>query len=234
MPVITTAFAQDDNFKPANSKQIFLNDADYSTVDEEIHLRSININPKKKSTGIALVLSLLLPGAGHYYLDRMDVGKYFLGIDAINWIGFAGVNLYADKIYDDARSFSKIHAGISNTGRDDDYFSNVGFYNSIYEYNNDKLARGEFGAIYDISTHYWYWDSQENKNTFESQRKKSERIENTGIIFGTALVVNRLASAISSIFISNSSGNEVKVTSDIIRNRDNSVDGFMLHLQKNF
>lgn len=48
MPVITTAFAQDDNFKPANSKQIFLNDADYSTVDEEIHLRSININPKKK------------------------------------------------------------------------------------------------------------------------------------------------------------------------------------------
>lgn len=64
--------------------------------------------------------------------------------------------------------------------------------------------------------------------------KKSERIENTGIIFGTALVVNRLASAISSIFISNSSGNEVKVTSDIIRNRDNSVDGFMLHLQKNF
>lgn len=32
---------------------------------------------KKKSTGIALVLSLLLPGAGHYYLDRMDVGKYF-------------------------------------------------------------------------------------------------------------------------------------------------------------
>lgn len=33
MPVITTAFAQDDNFKPANSKQIFLNDADYSTVD---------------------------------------------------------------------------------------------------------------------------------------------------------------------------------------------------------
>lgn len=220
----------------SNSKQILLNQIKSETESNLITEANLNITQTKKSTGIAMLLSLVLPGAGHLYLDRMDAGKYFLGIDAINWIGFAGVNIYGDKINSDARSFSVIHAGVSNKDRGKDYFSNVGFYNSIYDYNNDKLARGEFNAIYDVNSYYWFWDSQDNKNQFESQRKKSERMKNTGIIFGTALIVNRLASAVSAIILSNrtNSGSGFGVSSNVLRDNNNSFDGFVINLHKNF
>ena len=220
----------------SNTKQILLNQIKSDSEINSISETNLNITNTKKSPGLAMILSLLLPGAGHLYLDRMDVGKYFVGIDALNWLGFAGVNIYSDKISSDARSFTTIHAGVTNKDRDKDYFSNVGFYNSIYDYNNDKLARGEFNSIYDVNSLYWFWDSNENKNQFESQRKKSERIKNAGIIFGSALIVNRLTAAVSAIILSNSgkSGSSLGLSSEILRDRDNSFDGFVINLHKNF
>lgn len=229
-------FSTEQKQDHTNSKQILLHQLTSETEINEITETNLNISQTKKSTGIAMILSLVLPGAGHLYLDRMDVGKYFLGIDAINWLGFAGVNIYGDKINSDARSFSVIHAGVTNKDRGKDYFSNVGFYNSVYDYNNDKLARGEFNLIYDVNSFFWLWDSEDNKNQFEAQRKKSERMKNTGIIFGTALIVNRLTSAVSAIILSNrsNSGSGLGVSSNILRDSNNSFDGFVINLHKNF
>jgi len=80
----------------------------------------------KKSPGISILLSALLPGAGHFYAGRMDVGAYFLGAEAAMWLGLFGVNYYGGVLRDDSRSFASVHAGLNKDGKDDDYFANVG------------------------------------------------------------------------------------------------------------
>ncbi|MFA5405474.1 MAG: hypothetical protein WC358_11120, partial [Ignavibacteria bacterium] len=99
-------------------------------------------NPNKKNPAISIILSLLVPGAGHLYTSRMDVGKYFIASEAACWLGVIGLNLYGNSLRDDSRTFASEHSGLNKDGKDDDYFSNVGNFNSIYAYNNEKLAKG--------------------------------------------------------------------------------------------
>jgi len=190
-----------------------------------------------KSPGLALLFSLILPGAGHYYLNRMDVGKYFLGADAASWLGLVSLNVYGNSVRNDSRTYSKQHAGISNIDdKNDDYFANIGNFTNIYEYNNDKLSRGEYALVYDVNQNYWNWDDIKNRDTFEGQRKRSERIYNTRIVFGSMLVVNRIVSGISAFFMAKNSGTKktsLNIQPEVLYN-GYSVDGVRINLSKNF
>lgn len=196
--------------------------------------REINLGDKleaqvsKKSPVLAFAYSLLLPGAGHWYIDRMDVGKYFLTADAISWTGLISLNIYGDNVIDDAESYSVEHAEVTDpSGKDEDFFANVGNYNSVYEYNNDKLSRGEYSMLYNVSTQFWNWDAESNRDVFEAQRKKSERIYNNRIIFGSLLIANRVVSGISAYLIANNMKNSRKLTvvPNLLYKNGMSIDG---------
>lgn len=192
----------------------------------------------KKNGGVALILSILLPGAGHWYADRLDVGKYFFASEAASWLGVLGFNLYGNALRDDSRSFASIHAGLDKSGKDDNYYSNVGNFDNIYSYNNDKLSKGQYDQLYDVNTFYWSWDNSGNMAVFESQRKKSERVYNDRIIFASALVVNRIISGISALILTNranrNEGGSFRINSEVIRNNRNYIDGLKLNFVKTF
>jgi hypothetical protein len=192
----------------------------------------------KKNPAISLFLSLLIPGAGHLYADRMDVGKYFVIAEASCWLGVAGMNLYGNWLRDDSRTYASVHSGLNKDGKDDDYFSNVGNFNSIYDYNNEKLAKGQWEQIYDVNTHFWSWDTEVNKESFDKQRKKSERVYNTRIVFATGLIVNRVVSAISALVLTNKSNKNsstgIRISSEFIGTKDNPYDGLRLNFVKSF
>lgn len=191
----------------------------------------------KKSPGLALLYSLILPGAGHWYLDRMDVGKYFLTADAISWTGLIALNIHGDNVINDAESYSVEHADVTDPdGKDEDFFANVGNYNNVYEYNNDKLSRGEYNLIYDVNSRFWNWDTEGNRDIFESQRKKSERIYNNRIIFGSLLIANRVVSGISAFLIANKGpkGSSYSLVPKILHTDDLRIDGFELSLITKF
>lgn len=195
----------------------------------------INSSVNKKSGGIAMLLSLVLPGAGHLYLDRMDVGKFFVMGEAASWLGFAGLNIYGGALRDDARTFASENAGLNKSGKDDDYFSNVGNFNSIYEYNNDKLLKGQYSQLYDVNTYYWNWNNDANKDSYEEQRRKSERVYNTRVVFGTTLIVNRIVSSISALILANkrSDSNAFNIQPELMQ-KDYGIDGVKLNISKNF
>ncbi|MFN4110945.1 MAG: hypothetical protein ACK4G1_01620, partial [Ignavibacteria bacterium] len=44
----------------------------------ELNKNSILLEKKEKSKTLAFFLSLAIPGLGEYYLNRVDIGKYFL------------------------------------------------------------------------------------------------------------------------------------------------------------
>ncbi|MCI0473124.1 MAG: hypothetical protein L0Y76_06010 [Ignavibacteria bacterium] len=189
-----------------------------------------------KSPVVSGLLSLVLPGAGHFYTDRMDVGAYFLGADVALWLGLFGVNYYAGIIRDDSRSYASQHAGLDVNGKDDDYFSNVGSYINIYSYNNEKLQSGEYDKMYDINTYFWNWDSPDNQSEFEKQRKRSERTYNISPVIVTGLILNRLVSALSSVLLTNKHNETggVSIHTELTKTTGNRIDGIKLNFVKSF
>ena len=220
------------NIKKDLELKIF-NDTTVKSKDTKIESSS-----SEKKPAIAFLLSLLLPGAGHWYADRLDVGKYFFASEAASWLGVIGFDLYGNALRDDSRSFATVHAGLNKNGKDDNYFSNVGNFNNIYSYNNDKLSKGQYDQLYDVNTFFWSWDNSSSMAIFENQRKKSERVYNDRIIFATALVINRIVSGISAILITNK-GNKnesgsFRIDSELLRNNRNTIDGLKLNFIRNF
>lgn len=186
-----------------------------------------------KSGGIALLLSLVLPGAGHYYENRMDVGKYFLTAEAASWLGLFGMDLYGKSLREDSRKFASVNAGVNPNGKGDDYFSNVGNFNNIYDYNNDRLQKGQYDQLLDVNAYYWNWNSENNRTDFDLQRRQSERVFNSKVVFSTILIVNRLVSGLSALLLANKGNNNVKVSSELLKGRL-GYDGVLLNFSKNF
>jgi hypothetical protein len=192
------------------------------------------IAQSKKNPGLAMLLSFVLPGAGHYYVNRMDVGKYFVVAEATSWLGVLGLNIYGDAVRDDSRKFAVEHARINNQGKDDEYYANVGNYNNVYEYNDDKLRRGEYDKLYEVNSFFWNWDDINNRDSFENQRRSSERIYNSRIIFGSALIVNRIVSGVSALILANSvnsrSSSSLYLDPRLTYDNDLRIDGFRLNV----
>ena len=231
------ALAQDtgDNFKKLELSDKVVNSVEPIS-DKEVDLG--NLTASKKSAGISMLLSLVLPGAGHWYIDRMDVGQYFMMADGAAWLGLAGVNIYGNILQDQSETFAVDHAGVNQDGKDDDYYVNIGNYQSIYEYNNAKLSQGEYDKVYfDVDQYYWNWDTENNFLRYDSQRGEGERVKNTSIIFASALIVNRLASALSALLLTNkynSMLSNIRINSEVSMSPENRIDGLKLNLIKQF
>ena len=218
------------DFKLAELSEIILKDTINETTET---VKTSN----QKSPGISVLLSALLPGAGHFYAGRMDVGAYFLGAEVSMWLGLFGVNYYGNALRDDSRSFASLHSGLNKDGKDDDFYSNVGNYLTVFSYNNEKLQRGEYDKLYDVNTHFWNWDTQENQYEFDIQRKKSERTYNLRTIFITGMIINRIVSGLSAIILTNKSNNNagsIKLSSEFISTPENRLDGIKLNFVKSF
>lgn len=237
--VATNCFSQtknsfDGKFRTSDLKSKIANESTQQSFPDINKL----ITQSSKSPGLALLFSLVLPGAGHYYLNRMDVGKYFLAADAASWVGLASLNIYGDNVRDDSRKYSTEHAGVSNVGaKPESYFTNIGSYNNVYDYNNEKLNTGEYALLYDVNQYYWNWDSRDSRSIYEAQRKSSERIYNTRIIFGSLLIANRIISGISAFLIAKKSGTtntSFNFEPELLYKKDYSLDGIRLNLSKNF
>lgn len=233
---IQSAYSQIKDDNSSIKKQVLSNQILKSQYKDSINKDTPTY--KKKNPAISIFLSLLVPGAGHLYAGRMDVGKYFLVSEASCWLGVVGLDLYGNWLRDDSRTFASEHSGLNKNGKDDDYFSNVGSYDNIYQYNNEKLAKGQWEKIYDVNSFYWSWDNEANKNLFDVQRKRSERTYNARIIFATGLVVNRIISAMSALIltnrINNNSSSGIRISSEFISTQKNPYDGIKLNFIKSF
>jgi len=94
----------------------------------------------KKSVGLAVLYSLLLPGMGELYAGDYGTGKYFTGADGVLWITLAAIDNHATSMQDDARTYAALHAGFDPSAKDDDYYIDVSNFNDVYSYNDWKLG----------------------------------------------------------------------------------------------
>jgi len=162
---------------------------------------SINLNTDisdtKKSVGIGIIYSLLLPGMGELYADAYDVGKYFTIADGVLWGTFIGMNAYASWQKDNYQTYAATRAGVDNSNKDENYYARIGEYTSIETYNDQKALERNFIEMYDEENYFWKWNSIEERRTYRDMWTSNEQTSNDIRFVVGGLILNRVASAIN-------------------------------------
>ncbi|MDP2036457.1 MAG: hypothetical protein Q8L04_03675 [Ignavibacteria bacterium] len=155
--------------------------------------------PQKKSPGLAILYSMILPGMGELYADAYDSGKYFTIADGALWGTFTGFTLYGDWKRNNYISFAKTNAGINLDGMESDFIANVSIYMSTDDYNRIKELNREFSQTYNASNYKWNWESNDKRKEFRDMWSSSEGAYNKVRFVVGALLLNRIVSAINAV-----------------------------------
>jgi hypothetical protein len=153
----------------------------------------------KKSVGLGIIYSLLLPGMGELYAGSYNVGKYFTIAEGLLWGTYIGMNTYAGWKKDNYKSFAAQHAGVDNSNKDADYYGTISDYSDIDSYNNEKALDRDFEALYDRNQYFWKWQSAEERKTYRAMWTSSEQTYNDLRFIVGGMILNRVASAINAV-----------------------------------
>ncbi len=148
---------------------------------------------------VILLKSIVLPGWGEHSLGMHKRGIIFNTTDMLCWLGFTAFNLYGDQTKNDMKAYAITHAGINASGKNNAYFTDIGNYMNIYDYNENKLRYRQTGLVYDIDEYNWAWDSEESREKFDKQRLNAGIAKRNASFMIGALIVNRVLSIIDII-----------------------------------
>ena len=153
----------------------------------------------KKSTGTAILYSLLLPGMGELYAESYDSGIYFTIADGVLWGTLVGMNVYANWQKDRYISYAQAKGGITTDNKNADYYATIGLYLNIDEYNDEKALEENFSEMYNTQSYYWKWDTPEDRKHYRGMWTSSEQTFNDVRFVVGALILNRVVSAINAV-----------------------------------
>ncbi|CUS78634.1 hypothetical protein JGI7_00709 [Candidatus Kryptonium thompsonii] len=177
-------------------------DIDKFKIRENIISGIVSENEKReKSPAVAFGFSLIVPGLGQAYLERFDVGKYFLASEISLWLVYFGLNEYGRWLNDDAINFAVIRAGIDPNGKPDDFFANIENYRSVYDYNLRKGRDRDYAKLYDPEKFYWWWDSEQSRQRYKDMRIKSRAFGYYAKFSFVFIIANHFASAIDALIL---------------------------------
>jgi len=152
---------------------------------------------KKISMKKAMLLSFLLPGAGQYYADSKFKGQVFMGVEASIWAGFLAYRVYGGWKKGDYQDYAAAHAGVDNSGKNEEFYDWLGFYDNREEFNQlGRLYYPDRAYLPDDKSYYWQWDSEESRMAFKDMKDDSKRaFRNSTFMIGLA-IANRVISGI--------------------------------------
>ncbi|NPV12021.1 MAG: hypothetical protein HPY57_09550 [Ignavibacteria bacterium] len=163
----------------------------------------LSFNHKEKSKTLAFFLSLAVPGAGEYYVERFDVGKYFLLTEGGLWLTLWGFDYYGKFQRENYINFAKTNGGVNPSGKDERYWAVIGNYMNINDYNNEKLLNREFNSVYDEAYYYWNWNTNQERKRYRNLWLSSESAFNNKQFPIALIVINHIVSAINAAILAN-------------------------------
>jgi hypothetical protein len=152
---------------------------------------------KPYSKSKAILLTMLVPGAGHFYLGQKGRGEIFMGAEAFAWAGFAAFRIYGSWRKDDYIRYAQDHAGIDPSGKDDDFYGRLSFYDSREDYNTAGRLYNPGDPYYpNIGTYYWQWDSETSREYYRDIRNSSQSSYRKATFMIGVAIANRIIAAI--------------------------------------
>ncbi len=166
----------------------------------------------KKSAGMAILYSLLLPGMGELYAESYDSGIYFTIADGVLWGSLIGMNVYGNWQKDRYISYAQVNAGITTANKDDNYYATIGDYSDIEKFNDEKALERNFNDMYNTNQYFWKWNSTEQRKTYRNMWVSSEQTFNDVRFVVGALLLNRVVSAINAVRLVSKYNNKLNET----------------------
>ena len=212
--LIAALQAQDKIEIPFNSGIAFSDDMNmsYPAIDPYNYSQDKDVPDMvgQKSVGLAFFMSLALPGAGEYYMGRKNLTAWFLTTEILLWTGLTANSLYADHLVEENRTYAVQHAGVNRDGKGKQFWVDIGKFNSIYDFNDQRRRDRYFDAIYsDETADYWLWDSKDNRLKYDGDRLGANEIKNQSVYFYASIVLNHLISAVNSMRIARKHNREL-------------------------
>lgn len=175
----------------------------------------------KKSIKRAMLFSLILPGAGEYYLGYKNTAYAFWGVEAATWSVYAGYKSIAGWRRDDLNAFTRKHAGIDVSGRDDDFLQILkryprsenlpnlsGSYNEGVRrdarilYPNDPSQQEQYEQEnYLTGDDAFTWDTQDNWTQYKVLLHEHRDANKKAFLATGVAMLNRIVSVIDTIWL---------------------------------
>jgi len=169
-----------------------------------------------KNPGIAILMSVVLPGWGELYTGHTARAKGFMAAEAAIWLGYAGFTIQGNLREDDYKEYARVFADVGADGPggywDDvsDYMRSEG--TASFNESIRREARSLFPDDLDAQEEYflengyfgsesWEWESDERFREFR-RLKHNSSVSFRSAFFMTGLAVfNRAVSAIDSAWM---------------------------------
>lgn len=154
----------------------------------------------RKSVGLAILYSVVLPGMGELYAEGYESGRYFTMAEAALWITYGGMKYYSNRQRESYFAYAESYGGVTNmAGKSGDFYADIGNYLNINDFNDDMAKQGQFGKMYDVSTHYWNWRDNAERRSYRELWTSSESWGNNLRFVVGGMILNRIASAINAV-----------------------------------
>lgn len=155
---------------------------------------------EKKNAGMAILYSVLLPGMGELYAEGYESGKYFTIAEAALWITYGGMKYHSNRQKDNYFSYAESYGGVTNmAAKNSDYYADIGNYLNINDFNDDMARQGQFSKMYNLTTHFWNWNSNAERKSYRELWTSSESWNNNLRFVVGGMILNRIASAINAV-----------------------------------
>ena len=150
----------------------------------------------------AVILSLLVPGAGQYYAGRKDRAQIFMGAEIASWLGYFAFRTYGNWREDDYKRYAIQKAGITPTSHSDGFYRNLLFYDNREEYNTSGRIINPGAPYYpDLPEYDWHWESTDQRLEYRSMRNAAETAFRKATFMLGVAVFNRIISGIDAFRI---------------------------------
>jgi hypothetical protein len=172
-------------------------DVPVTSQDAMVDKISAPSDAKSYSKAKAVLLTVLFPGAGHFYLGEKGRGEVFLGAEAVTWVGFAAFRTYGSWRKDDYIRFARDHAGIDPDGKDDDFYKWLTFYDSREDYNTTGRISNPGAPFYpNTREYYWQWDGETSREKYRDIKNASKTAYRKATFMIGMAIFNRVVAGI--------------------------------------
>ena len=147
-----------------------------------------------------ILLSLLLPGAGEWFIGNKGYAKFFLGTDIVLWLGYLGTQSYINVLENDYQTYAAVHASVDTRNKKNQFWIDIGSHQDIFTFNENRRTERNLEATYpEEKENFWQWDSKDNRLFYNQYRfRQHDWKRRLNIVIG-GLILNRIVSAVDVI-----------------------------------
>lgn len=196
--VLLLCFFSISLFGQESLEQLKIELQDRITLDNDFALQPAQ-ESERKSAGLAILYSVLLPGMGELYAGDYSSGQYFTIADGVFWGFVAGFNIYGNIEKNNYQSYAEAYGGVTSEGKNGDYWATIGDYSDIEQFNTIQELNRDYNLAYNEQTHYWKWENEVARKDYRNSWSASEQAYNNVRFAVGALVLNRIVSAINAV-----------------------------------